>query len=188
MNYNFYFKDLRNIKQNIIKIDHHIQNMCRYISVNKVQKGLIIKVKPHTGINTNDFHRRWNIIVFECSTRSLKILLDNASYQKKGLEQIFSDLLKTSEEQLSTDDFTNICRSLDEIQKLEDTTFSKKLDAKFKRDGIQHKIPIDSTKDTLVRKTRTRRFSRKTKVDNRKYNLVVNLSSKPLNDRCFQGV
>jgi hypothetical protein len=63
-------------------------------------------------------------------------------------------------------------RSLDEIQKLEDTTFSKKLDAKFKRDGIQHKIPIDSTKDTLVRKTRTRRFSRKTKVDNRKYNLV----------------
>ena len=38
MNYNFYFKDLRNIKQNIIKIDHHIQNMCRYISVNKVQK------------------------------------------------------------------------------------------------------------------------------------------------------
>ena len=74
MNYNFYFKDLRNIKQNIIKIDHHIQNMCRYISVNKVQKGLKIKVKPHTGINTNDFHRRWNIIVFECSTRSLNIL------------------------------------------------------------------------------------------------------------------
>jgi hypothetical protein len=39
--------------------------------VNKVQKGLKIKVKPHTpGIKTNDFHRRWNIIVFECSTRS----------------------------------------------------------------------------------------------------------------------
>jgi hypothetical protein len=41
------------------------------------------------------------------------------SYQEKGLEQIYSDLLKTSEEQLSTDDFTNICRRLDEIQKLE---------------------------------------------------------------------
>ena len=89
MNYNFYLKDLRNIKQNIIKIDHHIQNMCRYISVKKVQKGLKIKVKPHTGINTNDFHRRWNI--------TLKIILDDASYQKNGLEQIFSDLLKTSE-------------------------------------------------------------------------------------------
>jgi hypothetical protein len=61
----------------------------------------------------------------------LKLLLDDDSYQKKGLEQIFSDLLKTSEEQLSTDDFTNICRSLDEIQKLGDTKFSKKRDAKF---------------------------------------------------------
>jgi hypothetical protein len=52
-------------------------------------------------------------------------ILDDASYQKKGLEKIFSDLLKTSEEQLSTDNFTNICRRLDEIQKLEDTKFSK---------------------------------------------------------------
>jgi hypothetical protein len=55
----------------------------------------------------------------------LKLLLDDASYQKKGLEQIFSDLLKTSEEQLSTDDFTNIRRRLDEIQKLEDTNFRR---------------------------------------------------------------
>jgi hypothetical protein len=111
----------------------------------------------------------------------LKLLLDDASYQKKGLEKIFSDLLKTSEEQLSTDEFTNICRRLDEIQKLEDTKFSKKRDAKFKRDGIKPKTPIDSTKDTVVRKTRTRRFTRKTKAENRKSNVVVNLSSKPLN-------
>jgi hypothetical protein len=27
MDYNFYFKDLRNIKQNLIKIDHHIKNL-----------------------------------------------------------------------------------------------------------------------------------------------------------------
>ena len=69
--------------------------------------------------------------LFECSTRLLKLLLDDASYQKKGLEKIFSDLLKTSEEQLSTDDFTNICRRLGENQKLEDTKFSKKRDARF---------------------------------------------------------
>jgi hypothetical protein len=82
-------------------------------------------------IKTNNFYRRWDIILFECSTRLLKLLLDDASYQKKGLEKIFSDFLKTSEEQLSTDEFTNICRRLDEIQKLEDTKFSKKRDAKF---------------------------------------------------------
>jgi hypothetical protein len=95
--------------------------------VNKVPKGLKIKVTPQTpGIKTNNFYRRWNIILFECSTRLLKLLLDDASYQKKGLEKIFSDLLKTSEEQLSTDDFTNICRRLDEIQKLEDEMQSLK--------------------------------------------------------------
>jgi hypothetical protein len=60
----------------------------------------------------------------------LKLLLGDASYQKKGLEKIFSDLLKTSEEQPSTDDFTNICRRLGENQKLEDTKFSKKRDAR----------------------------------------------------------
>jgi hypothetical protein len=121
-NYNFYFKDLRNIKQNLIKIDHHIKNLCRYISVNKVPKGLKIKVTPQTpGIKTNNFYRRWDIILFERSTRLLKLLLDDASYQKKGFEKIVSDLLNTSEEQLSTDDYTNICRRLDEIQKLEDT-------------------------------------------------------------------
>ena len=83
--------------------------------------------------------------------RLLKLHLDDASYQKKGLEKIFSDLLKTSEEQLSTDDFTNMCRCLDEIHKLEDTKFSKKRDAKLKRDGIKPKTPIDSTEDTVVR-------------------------------------
>jgi hypothetical protein len=79
--------------------------------VNKVPKRLKIKVTPQTpGIKTNNFYRRWDriIILFECSTLLLKLLLDDASYQKKGLEKIFSDLLKTSEEQLSTDDFTNI--------------------------------------------------------------------------------
>jgi hypothetical protein len=50
-------------------------------------------------------------------------------------------LLKTNEEQLSTDDITNICRRLDAIQKLEDTKFSKKRDAKFERDGIKPKAP-----------------------------------------------
>ena len=101
MNYNFYFKDLRNIKQNLIKIDHHIKNLCRYISVNKVPKGLKIKVTPQTpGIKTNNFYRRWDIILFECSTRLLKLLLDDASLQKKGLEKVFSDLLKTTEKQL----------------------------------------------------------------------------------------
>ena len=74
---------------------------------------------------------------------------------KERPRKIFSDLLKTSEEQLSTDDFTNISRRLDEIQKLEDTKFSKKRDAKFKRDGIKPKTPIDSTEDTVTRKTRT---------------------------------
>jgi hypothetical protein len=182
MDYNFYFKDLRNIKQNLIKIYHHISNLCCYISVNKVPKGLKIKITPQTpGIKTNIFYRRWNIILFECSTRFLKLFLDDASYQKKGLEKIFSDLLKTSEEQLSTDDFTNIWRRLDEIQKLEDTKCSSKRDAKFKRDGIKPKTPIDSTEDTVVRKTRTRGFRRKTKAENRKSNVVVNLSSKPLN-------
>ena len=88
MDYNFYFKDLRNIKQNLIKIDHHINNLCRYISVNKVPKRLKIKVTPQTpGIKTNNFYRRWDIILFECSTRLLKLLLDDASYQKKGLEK-----------------------------------------------------------------------------------------------------
>ena len=100
---------------------------------------------------------------------------------KRKVEKIFSDLFKTSEEQLLTHDFTNICRRLDEIQKLEDTKFSKKRDAKFKRDGIKPKTPIDSTEDTVVRKTCTRRFRRKTKAENRKSNVVVNLSSKPLN-------
>jgi hypothetical protein len=132
--------------------------------VNKVPKGLKIKVTPQTpGIKTNNFYRRWDRILFECSTRLLKFLLDDASYQKKGLEKIFSNLLKTSEEQLWTDDFTNICRRLDEIQKLEDTKFSKKRDAKLKRDGIKPKTPIDSTEDTVVRKTLTRRFRRKRK-------------------------
>ena len=133
MVYNFYFKDLGNIKQNLIKIDHHIKILCCYISVSKVPKGLKIKVTPQTpGIKTNNFYRRWDIILFECLTWLLKLLLDDSSYQKKGLEQIFSDLLKTSEEQLSTDDFTNICRRLDEIQKLEDTKFSKKRDPSLK--------------------------------------------------------
>ena len=90
-------------------------------------------------------------------------------------------MFKTSEEQLSTDDFTNICRRLDKILKLQDIKFSKKRDAKFKRDGIKLKTPIDSTEDTVVRETLTRRFRRKTKVENRKYNVFVNLSSKPLN-------
>ena len=111
----------------------------------------------------------------------MRLLHCDTSYQRKGLEQIFSDLLKTNEEQLSTDDITNICRRLDAIQKLEDTKFSKKRDAKFERDGIKPKAPIDSTEDTVVRKTRTRRFRRKARVENRKYNVVVNLSSKPLN-------
>jgi hypothetical protein len=105
----------------------------------------------------------------------LKLLHCDASYQRKGLEQIFSDLLKTNEEQLSTDDITNICR------RLEDTKFSKKRDAKFERDGIKPKAPIDSTEDTVVRKTSTRRFRKKARVENKKYNVVVNLSSKPLN-------
>jgi hypothetical protein len=56
----------------------------------------------------------------------------------------------------------------------------KKRDATFKRDGIKPKALIDSTEDTVVRKTRTRRFRRKTKVDNKKYNVVVNLSRKIL--------
>ena len=58
----------------------------------------------------NNFYRRWDIILFECSTRLLKPILDDASYQEKDLEKIFSNLLKTSEEQTSTEDFTNICR------------------------------------------------------------------------------
>ena len=103
----------------------------------------------------------------------MQLTLQKIIYQK--------DLLRTSEEQLSTDDFTNICRRVDEIQKLEDTKFSKKRDAKLKRDGIKPKTPIDSTEDTVVRKTRTLRLRRKTKAENRKYNVVVNLSSKPLN-------
>ena len=89
--------------------------------------------------------------------------------------------MKPSKEQLSTDDFTNISRRLDEIQKLEDTTFSKKRDAKFKRGGIKPKTPIDSTEDTVWWKTRTRRFRSKRKTDNRKSNVVVNVSSKLLN-------
>ena len=80
MDYNFYFKDLRNIKQNLIKIDHHIKNLCRYISVNKVPKGLKVKVTPQTpGIKTNNVYQRWDIIVFECLTRLLKLLLDVAA-------------------------------------------------------------------------------------------------------------
>ena len=56
MDCNFYLKNIRNIKQNVIKIDHHIKNLCCYISVNKVPKGLKIKVTPHTpGIKTNNF-------------------------------------------------------------------------------------------------------------------------------------
>ena len=95
MDYNFYFKDLRNIKQNLIKIDHRISNLCCYISVNKVPKGLKIKVTPQTpGIKTNILYRCWDWILFECSTRFLKLLLDDASYQKKGLEKIFSICLK----------------------------------------------------------------------------------------------
>ena len=102
-----------------------------------------IKVTPQTpGIKINNFYRRWDIILFECSTRLLKLLLDDASYQKKGIEKTFSDLLKTSEEQLSTDDFTNICRRLDEIKKLEDIKFSKKRDAKFKRNGINPRTQL----------------------------------------------
>ena len=63
MDYNFYFKDLRNIKQNLI--DHLIKNLCCYISVNKVRKGLKIKVTPQTpGIKTNNFSRRWDRILF----------------------------------------------------------------------------------------------------------------------------
>ena len=66
--------DIRNIKQNLIKIDHHITNLCCYISVNKVPKGLKIKVTPQTpGIKTNNFYRRWDKILFECSTRILKL-------------------------------------------------------------------------------------------------------------------
>ena len=111
----------------------------------------------------------------------LEISLRRCLIPKEKPRKIFSDLPKTSEEQLSTDDFTNINRRLDEIQKLEDTIFSKKRDAKFKRDGIKPKTPIDSTEDTVGRKTRTRRFTRKRKAENRKSNVVVNLSSKPLN-------
>jgi hypothetical protein len=70
----------------LIKIDHHIKNLCRYISVNKVPKGLKIKVTPQTpGIKTNNFYRRWDIILFECSTRLLKPILDDASFQEKDL-------------------------------------------------------------------------------------------------------
>jgi hypothetical protein len=58
MDYNFYFKDLRNIKQNLIKIDHHIKHLCCYVSVDKVPKGLKIKVTSQTpGINTNNTKR-----------------------------------------------------------------------------------------------------------------------------------
>ena len=80
--------------------------------------------------------------------------------KRRASKKIVSDLLITSEEQLSTDDFTNICRRLDEIQKLEDTKFSKKRDANFKRDGIKPKTPIDSTEDTVVRKTRNTTFQK----------------------------
>ena len=58
MDYNFYFnvKDLRNNKQNINKIDNHMKNLYRYISVNKIQKGLKIKITPQTpGFKTNNF-------------------------------------------------------------------------------------------------------------------------------------
>jgi hypothetical protein len=95
MDYNFYFKDLRNIKQNLIKIDQHISNLSCYISLNKVPKGLKIKVTPQTpGIKTNNFYRRWDRILFECSTRLLKLLLDDVSYQRKGLEIFFRICLK----------------------------------------------------------------------------------------------
>ena len=95
MDYNFYFKDLRNIKKKLIKIDHYISNLCCYISVNKVPKGLKIKVTPQTpGIKINNFYRRWDRILFKCSTRLLKLLLDDASYQKKGVEKIFRISLK----------------------------------------------------------------------------------------------
>jgi hypothetical protein len=62
-----------------------------------------------------------------------------------------------------------------------DTKFSKKRDANLKRDGIKPKTPIDFTEDTVGRKTRTQHFRRKRKAENRKSNVVVNLSSKPLN-------
>ena len=45
---------------------------------------------------------------------------------KERPRNFFSDLLKTNEEHLSTDDFTNIRRRLDEIQKLEDTNFRRR--------------------------------------------------------------
>ena len=59
--------------------------------------------------------------------------------------------------------------------------FSKKRDAKFKRNGIKPQTSIDCTEDTVVRKTRTWHFRRKTKAENRKSNVVANRSSKPLN-------
>ena len=86
MDYNFYFKDLRNIKKKLIKIDHYISNLCCYISVNKVPKGLKIKVTPQTpGIKINNFYRRWDRILFKCSTRLLKMETKNALIAHKVL-------------------------------------------------------------------------------------------------------
>jgi hypothetical protein len=57
--------NLGNIKQNLIQIDHHIKNICCYISVNKIPKGLKIKVTPQTpGIKTNNFYRRGDFFFF----------------------------------------------------------------------------------------------------------------------------
>ena len=109
--YIIYKKYQRKSNSNLIQIDLHIKKFWCYFSVNKVPKGLKIKVTPQTpGIKTNNFYRRWDIILFECSTRLLKPILDDASFQEKDLEKIFSNLLKTSEEQTSTEDFTSLCR------------------------------------------------------------------------------
>ena len=40
-------------------------------------------------------------------------------------ERPLSNVFEFAQKQISTDDFINICRRLDEIQKLEDTKFSK---------------------------------------------------------------
>ena len=86
MDYNFYFKDLRNIKQNLIKIDHDISNLSCYISLNKVPKGLKIKVTPQTpGIKTNNFYRRWDR-TFETSFRRCLIPKEDTytTFQKEN--------------------------------------------------------------------------------------------------------
>ena len=75
MNCDEYFKQLRIIKQEQVKISHHLSKFTQYLKHDVIPNGLHINLLPQTpGSDSNSLNRKWDQTLFHCSKRLLILL------------------------------------------------------------------------------------------------------------------